>query len=232
MDVDGNGVVTDDDVNTFIKRYSYFYVRKDQNQVDQIVESIMRTQSFSKHSGTVDQLTSVEQACINSKSIDVLTLGQNKMFQTLVDSTKDQAAKTLFPIEALPEEKFDHILRDLRIKLQHKGMSYEDLFVLLDTDHNGFLSISEFQNIDKILNLSQPAKDGFFAFMDKQKIGLIDQNTFVRYMGKSIIKKMAGITEDDWDWEMEVLFKVRNWMQRENITVEDAFRTFDKDFDG
>lgn len=29
MDVDGNGVVTEEDVNTFIKRYSYFNVRKD-----------------------------------------------------------------------------------------------------------------------------------------------------------------------------------------------------------
>lgn len=33
-------------------------------------------------------------------------------------------------------------------------MSYEELFAFLDTDHNGFLSISEFYNIDKILTLS------------------------------------------------------------------------------
>ena len=47
--------------------------------------------------------------------------------------------------------------------------------------------------------------------MDKQKIGLIDFNTFNRYLGKSIIKKMPNLTEDDWDWEMEILFKIRNW---------------------
>lgn len=67
----------------------------------------------------------------------------------------------------MPEAKFDQILKDLRIKLARKGMSYEELFTFLDTDHNGFLSISEFYNIDKITTLSQPAKDGFFAFMDK-----------------------------------------------------------------
>ena len=66
-------------------------------------------------------------------------------------------------------------------------MSYEELFTFLDTDHNGFLSISEFYNIDKIMTLSQPAKDGFFAFMDKQRIGLIDLNTFLKFMSKSII---------------------------------------------
>jgi Ca2+-binding EF-hand superfamily protein len=43
---------------------------------------------------------------------------------------------------------------------------------------------------------------------------------------------MPSLTEDDWDWELEILFKIRNWCQRENITIEDAFRTFDKDFDG
>lgn len=43
---------------------------------------------------------------------------------------------------------------------------------------------------------------------------------------------MPRLNEDDWDWELEILFKIRNWCQRENITIEDAFRTFDKDFDG
>lgn len=38
--------------------------------------------------------------------------------------------------------------------------------------------------------------------------------------------------EDDFDWELEILFKIRNWVKRENLTVEDAFRTFDKDYDG
>lgn len=103
-------------------------------------------------------------------------------------------------------------------------MSYEDLFNLLDADHKGFITITDFsENIDKIMNLSQPAKDGFFAFMDKQRIGLIDLNTFLKYIGKSIIQKMPDVklfiypiifnqlNEDDWDWELEILFKIRNW---------------------
>lgn len=43
---------------------------------------------------------------------------------------------------------------------------------------------------------------------------------------------MPELQEDDFDWELEILFKIRNWCKRENLTVEDAFRTFDKDFDG
>ena len=43
---------------------------------------------------------------------------------------------------------------------------------------------------------------------------------------------MPEVTEDNWNWELQILFKIRNWCKRENLTVEDAFRTFDKDFDG
>ncbi|CAK76335.1 unnamed protein product (macronuclear) [Paramecium tetraurelia] len=224
MDVDGNGVVSDEDMNIFIKRYSYFNIRKDQSQIEQIAESMKIKPQFG------DTLSAIEKTFVQSKSIDLVTMGQKKMFQSLVDGMSQ--TKSLFPIEELPESKFDQILKDLRIKLTRKGMTYDELFTFLDTDHNGFLSISEFYNIDKIMTLSQPAKDGFFAFMDKQKIGLIDLNTFVKFLSKSIIQQMPQLSEDDWDWELEILFKIRNWCQRENITIEDAFRTFDKDFDG
>jgi Ca2+-binding EF-hand superfamily protein len=155
------------------------------------------------------------------------------MFKTLVDGMKDVQVKTLNPIAPLTEEKFDRILKDLRLKLQLKGMSYEDFFNLLDAGHNGFITITDFsEQVEKVMSLSQPAKDGFFAFMDRKQIGLIDLNTFLRNIGKSIVQKMPELQEDDFDWELEILFKIRNWCKRENLTVEDAFRTFDKDFDG
>ena len=43
---------------------------------------------------------------------------------------------------------------------------------------------------------------------------------------------MADHEEDNFDWEIEILFKIRNWVKRENLSVEDAFRTMDRDFDG
>ena len=48
-------------------------------------------------------------------------------------------------------------------------MTTIDLFNLLDADQNGFITITELsENLDRIIHLSQPAKDGFFAFMDKK----------------------------------------------------------------
>ena len=106
---------------------------------------------------------------VNSKSIDLLTIGQKKMFQTLVNGMKDNQVKTLNPIAPLTEEKFDRILKDLRSRLQLKGMGYEEFFNVLDAGQKGFITISDFsENVEKVMSLSQPAKDGFFAFMDKK----------------------------------------------------------------
>ncbi len=36
-----------------------------------------------------------------------------------------------------------------------KGLNYEDFFSLLDADHNGFITITEFsENVDKVMLLS------------------------------------------------------------------------------
>ncbi len=45
----------------------------------------------------------------------------------------------------------------------------------MDVNQDGFLSIDEFcEGVDKYLKLSDEAKRGFFAYMDKIKIGMID----------------------------------------------------------
>ena len=61
---------------------------------------------------------------------------------------------------------------------------------------------------------------------------MIDQNTFVTTISKSLVEKMPEIKDDDFNWELEILFKMRNWQKKENLTIEDAFRTVDRDFDG
>ena len=79
-------------------------------------------------------------------------------------------------------------------------------------NHNGFITITDFsENVGQVMNLSQPAKDGFFSFIDKKQIGLIDLNTFLRAITKSIVQKMPDVEEDNFDWELEILFKIRNW---------------------
>ena len=47
----------------------------------------------------------------------------------------------------------------------------------MDENKDGFLSIDEWSSgIDKYLKLSHEAKSGFFNFMDKTNLGLIDKN--------------------------------------------------------
>lgn len=54
-------------------------------------------------------------------------------------------------------------------------MSNFDLFKALDSNSDGFITIDEWQkNLDPIYKFSTAIKDGLFAYMDKNKIGMID----------------------------------------------------------
>lgn len=79
--------------------------------------------------------------------------------------------------------------------------------MILDADNDGFITIDEFSesiekvgviffcavcdlySLEKLLKLSKPSKDGFFAYMDRQHIGMVDFNSFLRVMRKSVITK-------------------------------------------
>ncbi|EGR32182.1 hypothetical protein IMG5_093060 [Ichthyophthirius multifiliis] len=141
--------------------------------------------------------------------------------------------KTLFPLENLNEKKVDDVIRDLRFKLQLKNMNYYELFNLLDSDMDGFITINEFsKNIDQIIKLSQAIKDGFFSYMDKLSIGMVDLNSFLKIMQKSLITKDQQIKEDSFDWETKMLQEIRNWFQKSGLTIEDSFRVLDRKFEG
>ena len=38
--------------------------------------------------------------------------------------------------------------------------------------------------------------------------------------------------EENWDWTVNTLERIRSWFKEEGITVDDAFRVIDRDFDG
>lgn len=147
--------------------------------------------------------------------------------------TKSLGTKALFPFQKLSEKKINQVLKDLRYKLELKLMNYEALFKFLDADSDGFITIKEFsEQIDKILPLSQPIKDGFFAFMDRLHIGMVDLSNFLKAMNKSSVSKEQPITEDNFNWEMDIIVRIRDWFAQQRFTVEDAFRTLDKNFQG
>ena len=37
---------------------------------------------------------------------------------------------------------------------------------------------------------------------------------------------------DNFDWENGVIEQIKQWVAKERITIEEAFKCFDKDFDG
>ena len=128
-----------------------------------------------------------------------LTQSQKLQSDKGFDGTKSQRGwkmpeinQSLFPKEPLDEGKADIVIRDLRQALFFKKISFFDFFKILDNNKDGFITIEEFcLGMDKVIKFSQPIKEGFFSYMDKQRIGMIDYKAFLFTMNKSIFTKQA-----------------------------------------
>lgn len=66
--------------------------------------------------------------------------------------------------------------------------------------------------------------------MDKSAIGLINYNQFLDVLRLQQIEK--NVLEDNFDWENSVISQIKSWIVKQQITVDEAFKCFDKDFDG
>ena len=67
-----------------------------------------------------------------------------------------------------PERALE-IAKQIKAAMIVAKISYREAFNRFDSNGNGFISFSEFsQGIDKIMTLSLPVKEKFFAFMDKK----------------------------------------------------------------
>ena len=66
--------------------------------------------------------------------------------------------------------------------------------------------------------------------MDKQKIGMIDFPKFVEVLKDIEIDPKPH--NDNWSWENDAMNRIRQWITREGLTARDAFKAFDRDFDG
>ena len=74
----------------------------------------------------------------------------------------------MFPTNPLSDTKIDTILKDLKLTLNDRRISFNEAFKMFDTNEDGFLTIDEFsKGLDKIMMLSNPAKEGLFAYLDK-----------------------------------------------------------------
>ncbi len=69
--------------------------------------------------------------------------------------------------------------------------------------------------------------------MDRNEIGLVDYTNFLEIINLSSANKLTkGPFNDNFDWENDAIEKIKHWIHSERITIEEAFKCFDKDFDG
>ena len=72
-----------------------------------------------------------------------------------------------------------------------------------------------------------------FGLMDKNGIGLVDYPSFLEVINLSSANKLSKAhLNDNFDWENGVIEQIKQWVAKERITIEEAFKCFDKDFDG
>lgn len=136
-----------------------------------------------------------------------------------------------FPTKPLDTEKAKDIVRKIRHALVERRINYKDAFNLFDKQQKGILTAKEFSDgLESIIELSKPIKNGLFAVMDRQKIGIVDYKNFLKVMKDNEMESTNH--EDSWTWEKSTLNSIKQWINSQGLTVEDAFRVFDKDFDG
>ncbi len=81
------------------------------------------------------------------------------------------------------------------------------------------------------MKFSQTIKEGFFAYLDVLKIGMIDYPHFLMIIKKPLNSKKV-IINDSFDWQSSILSKLRSYFKSEKCSSADAFRIVDSDFDG
>lgn len=138
-----------------------------------------------------------------------------------------------FPKQPLTKEKALQVIAKIKEALVQKGISFRELFAKLDTNNDEFLTFAEFsENIEPIVKLSPYIKEQLFAYMDVNKIGMVDYESFWNTMKQTAVSPPIVRVEDNFDWEYEMIEKIREWIKNEGITAEEAFKAFDRDFDG
>jgi len=78
--------------------------------------------------------------------------------------------------------------------------------------------------------MSQPVLEQLFAVIDKKQIGLIDYESFLEVLSKGRFE--TSKIRDNFDWENSMIRKIKDWIQTKGLTVEEAFKCFDMNFDG
>ena len=136
-----------------------------------------------------------------------------------------------YPVKRLSVAEAQEIMKRVSQSFAQKRYNYAEAFRYLDRDGTGMLTAQEWsEGLSKFLPLSDPIKDGLFAVMDYKGIGLIDYPTFLKAVKDNEFS--VAVNRDNWSTEEHILTRMREWIKQQGLTIEAAFRAFDKDFDG
>jgi len=151
--------------------------------------------------------------------------------QALAQSTFNANAKTYPQGSKLTKEKAAAVCKQIRDGLAVKRMQYRDAFQKFDLDKDNMVSFAEFnRGMADVVNLSVPVKEQLYTLMDKNQTGLISYDQFLEVLKLENFEKKT--VEDNFDWEQEQINSIKQWIVQQRLTVPEAFKCFDKDFDG
>ncbi|EAR88078.2 EF-hand protein (macronuclear) [Tetrahymena thermophila SB210] len=160
------------------------------------------------------------------------SIGHNDFSQS--DFTKNQENYRVFPTKEIQTDQLERIIRDLKNHLVERKISLYDSFKFLDSNNDGFITISELnENLQKNLQfqLSQLAINGLFSYLDYLRIGMFDYSRWHQVLSR-IILQTEPIISDNFDYQYQLIKQVQEWFAIQNMSSLDAFRIADKDFDG
>lgn len=136
-----------------------------------------------------------------------------------------------YPTRALSPDRAKVVIKDIRSNLVSRKINFFDAFAEIDRENLGVLSAKQFSDgLSLYIDLSEPVKYALFALIDKLGTGLITYESFLAVIKDNDIEPKPH--KDSWTWENDTIAKIRKWIINENLTVENAFRAFDVDFDG
>lgn len=98
------------------------------------------------------------------------------------------------------------------------------------------INLAQFsQGVSSIVSIAPPLLEKLFNVMDTNKIGMVDYPRFERILSiqaNSQVPKPGDSVEDSFDWQERIIFEIKRWVKQAKLISMEAFRSFDKDFDG
>lgn len=138
--------------------------------------------------------------------------------------------------EEFTDSKLLDLCRQIREKMMFNKVSYQKVFKLADSENMGLINLSQFSKaMLTVMPMSAPILEKLFNVMDTNSIGMIDLKRFeavLRAEAPAQIPKPAKIISDSFDWQENIIKRIKEWVKKQKINALDAFRIFDQDFDG